>query len=149
MTEKHLEEHLTELRRRVEALEARLEYSGELLSLRETGPGYHIVGGVDAGNVVVPASVLNASGLASQELLVELAVHLFKEDLISLGVAKSLAGMHTAQFMKLLASRDIPLHYDVEEFEEDVATLKRMGMLSGGIRFSDERGALSAGFAIS
>jgi len=33
------------------------------------------------------------------------------------------------QFMQLLGSRGIPVHYDVEEYEQDLETLKRLGRL--------------------
>ncbi|HFQ95501.1 MAG TPA: UPF0175 family protein [Anaerolineae bacterium] len=78
--------------------------------------------------VVVPARVLRASGLSPQELLIELAVHLFAEGLISLGVAKTLAGLPMANFMRVLGKRGIPMHYDVEDLEEDIRTLKALGL---------------------
>jgi len=36
----------------------------------------------------------------------------------------SFSGMHRLQFQHLLASRKIPVHYGVAEFEEDLKTLK-------------------------
>jgi len=129
MSEKVVLEQLAELTRRMEALEARLGEIERSTSLHDAEPVYRIAENEVEENVAVPAKVLRASGLSPQELLVELAVHLFEEDFISLGVAKSLAGMNTARFMKLLASRNISLHYDVKELEEDVATLKQMGLL--------------------
>jgi predicted HTH domain antitoxin len=32
-------------------------------------------------------------------------------------------------FQQILASREIPVHYDVEDYEEDLATLKELGRL--------------------
>ena len=129
MAAEDVSKQIAELARRVEALEARLGQLGEASTLREASPVYAVAGESMEEGVVVPARVLRASGLSPQELLIELAVHLFAEDLISLGVAKTLAGLSTSRFMKVLASRKIPLHYDVKELEEDVAALKRMGML--------------------
>ena len=40
-----------------------------------------------------------------------------------------MAMMNRLQFQHLLASRLIPVHYDVAEFEEDLKTLKEMGRL--------------------
>jgi len=129
MTEKHLEEHLTELRRRVEALEARLEYSGEPLSLRETGPGYH-VNPIQQGQVgvFVPANVFEDAGMTPEDLLVELALYLFDKEVLTLGQAKTLARMPMADFMTLLGQRGIEMHYGVNEFLEDVETLKEAGL---------------------
>ncbi len=73
--------------------------------------------------------VLAAARLTPQELRVELAVHLFEQDKLSLGKARQLADMTIWQFMQLLGSRGIPIHYDIAEYEQDLATLKRLGRL--------------------
>jgi len=73
--------------------------------------------------------VLAAARLTPQELRVELAVHLFEQDKLSLGKARQLADMTIWQFMQLLGSRGIPIHYDSAEYEQDLATLKRLGRL--------------------
>jgi len=59
----------------------------------------------------------------------ELAVHLFQEGRLSLGKAREMAGMTVWAFQQLLRSRGIPVHYDVEDYEEDLATLKGLGRL--------------------
>lgn len=79
--------------------------------------------------LTIPTDVLTASGLTARELLVELAVHLFEEKLISFGKAKELAGMDSWRFMRLLRSRKIAMHYDVEELKDDMDTLERLGLL--------------------
>ena len=73
--------------------------------------------------------VLAAARLTPQELRVELAVHLFEQDKLSLGKARQLADMTIWQFMQLLGSRGIPIHYDSAEYEQDLATLKRLGRI--------------------
>ena len=129
MSEKHDEEQLAELTRRVEALEARLAALDAPLALREAGPVYH-VGTTDRAQMgmFVPAEVLEGAGLTPQEMLVELAVYLFDKEVLTLGQAKSLAGMPMGDFMQLLGQRGVNMHYDVEEFEQDIATLKRTGL---------------------
>ncbi len=67
--------------------------------------------------------------MSVQDLKVELAVHLFEQEWLTLGQAARLAEMHVGDFMELLAQRGVSLHYDVEEFKEDVATLKRLNLL--------------------
>jgi predicted HTH domain antitoxin len=37
--------------------------------------------------------------------------------------------MNRLQFQHLLASRDIPVHYDVEDFKQDLETLRGLGRL--------------------
>ena len=58
-----------------------------------------------------------------QEMRAERAVVLFEREKMTLGQAAQLAEMPLASFQHLLASRGIPLHYDVEDFEEDLQTL--------------------------
>ena len=55
-----------------------------------------------------------------------LAVALFQREKLTLGQASRLAAMNQWQFQQLLASRQIPLHYDVADFEADLQTLAKM-----------------------
>lgn len=77
-------------------------------------------------SVTIPDDVLQAARMSAAELLQEVAVMLFQREKITLGQASHLARMSQLQFQHLLASRHIPLHYDVAEFEEDLQTLQRM-----------------------
>lgn len=43
---------------------------------------------------------------------------------LTLGQASRLAGMGRLRFQHLIASRNIPVHYDLEEIEQDLATLR-------------------------
>ncbi len=74
--------------------------------------------------IVIPDDILQATRLTEDELKQELAVILFQKDKLTLGQASILAGMNRLQFQHLLASRKIPVHYGVAEFEEDMKTLK-------------------------
>lgn len=60
------------------------------------------------------------------ELTQEFAVFLFQRDKLTLGQASQLAGMGQWQFQQLLASRQIPIHYDVRDLEDDLQTLAEM-----------------------
>ncbi|MFZ2362146.1 MAG: UPF0175 family protein [Anaerolineae bacterium] len=77
----------------------------------------------------LPSDVLLATRLTKSELKVELAIHLFDQGKLSLGKARELADMDIWQFMQLLGGRGITAHYDVEEYEDDLETLKRLGRL--------------------
>jgi predicted HTH domain antitoxin len=78
--------------------------------------------------VVIPDETLFAAHLTAAELKQELAVLLFKQDRLTLMQAAELAEMRPIPFQHLLASRGISPHYDVPEFEQDVATLRQLGM---------------------
>lgn len=79
--------------------------------------------------VTIPDSVLEAARLSEGELREELAVLLFRQEKLTLAQASRLAGLSQLRFRHLLASRDIPLHYDVAELEADLTTLRRLGRL--------------------
>jgi predicted HTH domain antitoxin len=129
MSNKDVEDQLTELTRRVEALETRLSESGEARVLREAEPVYYVGANRQVqGGVVIPANVFEDAGLTPQEMLVELALYLFDKEVMTLGQAKTLAGMSVGDFMTLLGQRGIEMHYGVEEFMEDIETLKETGL---------------------
>ena len=78
-------------------------------------------------SLVIPDEILHASRLSEQELKVEIAVMLFQKEKLSLGQASRLAAMDYLEFQHLLASRQILIHYDVADFEEDLRTLHELG----------------------
>ncbi|MFQ6113764.1 MAG: UPF0175 family protein [bacterium] len=72
----------------------------------------------------ITKDIVQATRMSEQELIEEIAVMLFQEEKLTLGQAAHLAGKSQLEFQHLLASRQIPVHYDVQEFEEDLRTLK-------------------------
>jgi predicted HTH domain antitoxin len=63
------------------------------------------------------------------DLRTELAIALFQQDRVTLGSASKIAGMHVMDFQKLISDRGICIHYDVEEFQQDVQHLQERGWL--------------------
>jgi predicted HTH domain antitoxin len=57
------------------------------------------------------------------------AIALFQQERISLSRASRIAGIEIMDFQKLLAERGICVHYDVEDFEQDVQHLRERGWL--------------------
>jgi len=80
-------------------------------------------------SVVIPDEILHATHMTADELVQELAVLLFQKEKLTLGQASQFAGMSQLQFQHLLASRQIPIHYDIAEFEADLKTLRETGRL--------------------
>ena len=80
-------------------------------------------------SLVLSDDIVKASGLSEHDLLLEIVLMLFRQDQISLGKASELVGMHRMQFQKLLDDRNICVHYDVAEFQEDLKTLQDEGSL--------------------
>lgn len=62
-----------------------------------------------------------------ENLLTELAIALFQQERITLGTASQLANLNQIEFQQLIASRNIPIHYDIQELEQDLQSLKQEG----------------------
>jgi predicted HTH domain antitoxin len=75
-------------------------------------------------NISILDEILESARMTEAELRQEIAVLLFEKGRITLAQASVLADMDRLRFQHLLASRDIPVHYDVKDFEEDLATLR-------------------------
>ena len=80
-------------------------------------------------SIEIPREVIHATRMTPEELRRELAIHLFQQGKLSFGKAREMAGMTVWAFQQLLGSRGIPVHYDVEDYEEDLATLQELGRL--------------------
>ncbi|WP_017303833.1 UPF0175 family protein [Spirulina subsalsa] len=80
-------------------------------------------------SVTIPDDILSASGLSEKELKLEIAILLFQQDKISIGKARKLAELNVLEFQAELAKRNICIHYDLEEFEQDLKTLRQLGRI--------------------
>ncbi|TVP63127.1 MAG: UPF0175 family protein [Nodularia sp. (in: Bacteria)] len=75
-------------------------------------------------SVVISDDILQTIQMSDTELLKEIAVMLFQQERFTLGQASNFAGMNQLEFQRLLANRQIPLHYDIAELREDVKSLE-------------------------
>ena len=80
-------------------------------------------------SVVISDEVLSSTRMTEAEMKLEIAVLLFQKEKLTLAQAARFAEMHRVPFQHLLASRQIPVHYDVEDFHEDLENLRAMGRL--------------------
>lgn len=80
-------------------------------------------------SVQLPRDILHAARLTVDELKQELALALFQQGRLSFGKAREMAGMTVGDFQLLLGARKITVHYDMEDYEEDVATLRELERL--------------------
>ncbi|MCE7939886.1 MAG: UPF0175 family protein [Chloroflexi bacterium CFX6] len=74
--------------------------------------------------LLIPDDIVLATRMTDAELRREIAVMLFRQEKLTLGQSSRLAGMNQLAFQHLLASREIPLHYGVADFEADLDTLR-------------------------
>jgi predicted HTH domain antitoxin len=79
--------------------------------------------------IEIPREVVHATKMSAEELKRELAIHLFQQGKLSFGKAKEMAGMTFREFQQLLGARGILVHYDLEDYEEDLDALKDLGRI--------------------
>jgi len=76
--------------------------------------------------IEILGEVIHATRMTPDDLVRELAIHLFREGKLSFGKAREMAGMTTWAFQQLLGSREIPVHYDVQDYLEDQAAVNSL-----------------------
>ena len=77
----------------------------------------------------ISQDILDSARLTLNDLKVEIAVSLYAQDRLSVGKARELAGMSLWEFRQLLGSRRISPHYDLDDLEQDLTTLRELRRL--------------------
>jgi predicted HTH domain antitoxin len=80
-------------------------------------------------SITITDEVLAATRMTETEMRQEIAILLFQKEKLTLAQASRFARMHRVAFQHLLASRQISVHYGVEDFEQDIQNLREMGRL--------------------
>jgi predicted HTH domain antitoxin len=78
-------------------------------------------------SIEIPREVIHTTRMTPEELRRELAVYLFQQGRLSFGKAREMADMTAWAFQQLLGTRGILVHYDVEDYEQDLIILKEHG----------------------
>jgi predicted HTH domain antitoxin len=73
--------------------------------------------------IEIEDSIMEKAKLGKSDLKLRIALILFQEELVTLGQAAKIAGLHQMLFQKELAKRQIPVHYDETDFERDLITI--------------------------
>lgn len=79
--------------------------------------------------VLIPDDILRATRMTEDELKLEIAIMLYKQEKISSGKARAWTGLTVIDFQHELAKRGLYINYDVEDFQADVKTLQSMRLL--------------------
>jgi predicted HTH domain antitoxin len=72
--------------------------------------------------IEIPRHVLESARMTPEEARIELALELYRQQRLSIGHARELAGKSLWEFRQLAASRQIPPHYSIDDLEEDIQT---------------------------
>ena len=75
-------------------------------------------------SLVIPDEFLQIAHISEADLKLEIAILLFQQEKLTLNNASHFAGINRLKFKQILASRKILIHYDVEEFPQDLKTLE-------------------------
>ena len=77
------------------------------------------------GEIVLPGNLNKYSGKSEPEFRLELAIVLYQELKVPAGKAAEIAGISRMEFWEELGKRNIPLNYDVADFEQDVQNIRQ------------------------
>ncbi|MBD2437513.1 UPF0175 family protein [Nostoc sp. FACHB-110] len=80
-------------------------------------------------SVVIPDDILRAARMTEDELKLEIAIMLYKQEKISSGKARAWTGLTVIEFQHELAKRGLCINYDVKDFAADIQTLQSMKLL--------------------
>jgi predicted HTH domain antitoxin len=74
--------------------------------------------------IEIPREVLNSARMSVAELKKELALILYQQNKLSFGKARELTELNVWAFQQLLGDRGIPVHYDVDDLNDDIKNLE-------------------------
>ncbi|MEQ9669917.1 UPF0175 family protein [Coleofasciculus sp. G2-EDA-02] len=80
-------------------------------------------------SLVIPNDILQATKMTEDELKLEIAIMLYKQEKISSGKVRAWTGLSVIEFQHELGKRGLCINYDVEDFQSDIQTLQSMGLL--------------------
>ena len=80
-------------------------------------------------SLVISDDVLSTTRMTEAKMKQEIAILLFQKEKFTLAQASQFAGIHRVAFQHVLARRQIPIHYGVEGFREDIENLREMKRL--------------------
>lgn len=80
-------------------------------------------------SLVISNDILQASKMTEDELKLEIAIMLYKQEKISSGKVRAWTGLTVIEFQHELGKRGLCINYDVEDFQSDIQTLQSMGLL--------------------
>jgi predicted HTH domain antitoxin len=70
--------------------------------------------------------LLQAARIQAHEAPKLLALELFREGAVSLGRAAELCGVPQAEFLRFADEREVPLHYTLEDLEQDRQVIEHL-----------------------
>ncbi|WP_373513727.1 UPF0175 family protein [Persicitalea sp.] len=75
-------------------------------------------------DLLIKEETLKRAEMTAEELVIEIAVHLYDTERLSMGQARNLAQLDQLSFQKELAKRNVFIKYEVEDLQIDLENLK-------------------------
>ena len=83
--------------------------------------------------MMLPDELLGGQDISEQEIMLHLALGLFIDHTFTLGRAARIAGMSIPAFLDEIGKRKIPIHYGVQDLEDDLRTVQSLEEKEGGL----------------
>ena len=80
---------------------------------------------IKMGQIVIPENILASSGKTKTEIQLAFAIFMYSELNVSAGKAAQFAKISRIEFWEELGKRNIPMNYDVPDFEQDLENISR------------------------
>ena len=74
--------------------------------------------------ISIDEKILNGKKFSEADLKLDLALGLFIDYKVTLGQAAAIADLSQGRFMEELGKRKISIHYDIEDYREDLEIIK-------------------------
>lgn len=74
--------------------------------------------------LMIEENVLLNANMSAEDLLIEIAVHLYDIDKLTMGQARKMANLDQISFQQEMAKRDVLIKYDHEDFMDDLDSIK-------------------------
>ncbi|MEL6634396.1 MAG: UPF0175 family protein [Bacteroidota bacterium] len=77
-------------------------------------------------DLLIKEEILKQAEITAEELILEIALHLYDSGRFSIGQARNLAQLDQISFQKELVKRDIYIKYDIEDLNTDLSNLRKI-----------------------
>lgn len=77
-------------------------------------------------SIQIPEEIFSGIQITIPELQLEFAVFLYEKRKLTLEQSSKVAGLDIFSFQQELGKRKVFSHYDISDFQQDIATLKKL-----------------------
>ena len=77
------------------------------------------------GQIIIPENLFASSGKTEAEIRLAFAVFMYSDLKVSAGKAAQFAGLTRMVFWEELGNRNVPINYDIPDFEQDLENIRR------------------------